>query len=417
MSIHAIKGTRDLLPEDVREWTRLESVARKVFARYGFKEIRTPIFESTDLFCRSIGEGTDIVQKEMYTFLDPKKRSITLRPEGTASVVRAFLEHSLASQGNLHKLFYMGPMFRYERPQTGRMRQFHQIGVEAFGSASPGMDAEVIVLMVRFLEALGIQGTQVKLNSLGARETRPAYLKDLRIFVEGCQEQMCGDCQVRISTNLLRVLDCKRPECQSLLAKAPSIADFLSDDCRAHFQEVCALLDAADVSYVVEPRLVRGLDYYTRTVFEVSCSALGAQDAIGAGGRYDNLVADMGGASTPAVGFAFGMERLLLARQSFVASAEMERSGLFIVALGAEALHKAFAWTQTLRLNGVKVEMDYDGRSVKSQMRYADKAQFKWVLVVGDHELQAGQAELKNLADGSVRPVNLDLNGLVDLVD
>ena len=413
MKIQAPKGTKDILPREVNAWRRLENEARLLFGRYGYKELHTPIFESTDLFKRGIGEGTDIVQKEMYTFLDPKGRSLTLRPEGTASVVRAYMEHHLSQQGTLHKLFYMGPMCRYERPQTGRMRQFHQIGVEVLGSAEASLDAEVMIVLMRYLDAVGIRNVTLKINTLGTAEDRENFQKILRDYLKGKLNQFCGDCYRRYETNVLRVLDCKQTGCQDLLKEAPSIADTVSKETLAHFDEVCVFLDVAKITYQKEPFLVRGLDYYTGTVFEVGCSSLGAQDAIAAGGRYDGLVKTMGGPDTPAVGFAFGLERLLVAREAQrEGSVEIPREGIFLAALGANAFQICFALAEELRIQGSCVGIDHDRRSLKAQMRFADKARFRWLILTGDEELQKRMVQVKDLQEGTEEDVSID--GLLD---
>ncbi len=400
MNIKAIKGTKDILPSDSPSWVWIETVARDLFGRYGFGEIRTPIFEATELFLRGIGEGTDIVQKEMYTFADARKRSITLRPEGTAPVVRAYLENHLPQQSNLHKLFYIGPMFRYERPQAGRMRQFHQIGVEAFGAEGAALDADVMVLLIRFLEALRIQGTRLKVNTLGSPEDKENYQIQLKEYLQQHKENLCGDCQRRFEKNVLRVLDCKNTSCQNLLQKAPRLDQVLSQEAKDHFEQVCSYLDQSGVDYVKDVYLVRGLDYYTGPVFEVTCASLGAQDTIAAGGRYDGLVRTMGGQATPAVGFACGVERLLIALPKDSLPSE-ERKGVYWACLGEASLQTAFAHMQVMRQEGFKAEMSYESKSLKSQMRYADKNQFKWLFILGDDELAKEEVQVKNLDDGA----------------
>lgn len=405
-SIKAVKGTKDILPQGIAMWQRLEGLARRVFREYGYQEIRTPIFEKTDLFLRSIGEGTDIVQKEMYTFDDPKGRSLTLRPEGTAPVVRAFLENHLKDTGSVQKLCYIGPMFRYERPQAGRMRQFHQIGIEALGAAGPALDAEVMVMLLRYLDTVGIEKTTLKINCLGSEEDRASYIKILEIYIAEHQDQLCGDCHTRIEKNILRVLDCKKKSCHDVVVAGPQINDCLGDEAKAHFETVKHLLHQSKVNFVEDPYLVRGLDYYSGVVFEVTCSSLGAQDAIAAGGRYDGLVKKMGGPVVPAVGFAFGQERLLYAlnEQGDLAE-ETQRNGIYWACVGPDAVQKAFVHSEVLRQEGFVVQMDYDGRSLKAQLRYADKNKFNWLIVLGESELESGMYRVKHLETGEEQAV------------
>jgi len=310
--IRGIKGVKDILPEETPRWRLIEEAARRWAARFGFREIRIPIFETTMLFARSIGATTDIVEKEMYTFPDRDGSSLTLRPEGTAGTVRAFIEHNRAAEPVPQKYFYLGPMFRHERPQAGRLRQFHQFGVESFGTPDPSADIEVISLLWRFLSELGLPGLTLELNSLGRAEDRARYVPNLVTFLKEHAAQLCGNCQRRIDTNPLRVLDCKVPECRAVTESAPHLMDYLSPDAREHFEQVLAGLQALAIPYTLNPRLVRGLDYYCLTAFELTCSHLGAQNAVGAGGRYDTLVETLGGPPTPAIGFAAGLERICL---------------------------------------------------------------------------------------------------------
>ena len=379
MRFQAPKGTHDILPGESERWEWLEARARDVLSRYGYREVRTPMFEATDLFVRSVGESTDIVRKELYSFEDKGGRSLTLRPEGTAPLVRAFLEHSLAHGQPISRLSYLGPMFRYERPQAGRFRQFWQIGAELIGPASPAADAEMIDLFVAILAAVGLRNVTVLLNSLGDATCRPAYEDRIRAYFEKHAESLCGDCKERLKTNPLRILDCKVPSCQPILEGAPSPLDALCDPCREHFAGVEAGLRALAIPTKVVPRLVRGLDYYTRTVFEVHAASLGAQNAVGGGGRYDRLVKDFGGPDTPAIGFSIGMERLLLSAGSAAGGAWTP--DVCGVVREEGATFEALALARALRGlgegasdgDGLRVIVDVAGRSAGAQMKWASK--------------------------------------------
>ena len=379
MKFQAPKGTHDILPGESERWEWLEARARDVLSRYGYREVRTPMFEATDLFVRSVGESTDIVRKELYSFEDKGGRSLTLRPAGTAPLVRAFLEHSLAHGQPISRLSYVGPFFRYERPQAGRFRQFWQIGAELIGPASPAADAEMIDLFVAILRAVGLRDVTVLLNSLGDATCRPAYEERIRAYFGGHAESLCGDCRERLKTNPLRILDCKVPSCQPILAGAPNPLDSLCDACRQHFNGVEAGLRALDIPIRIVPRLVRGLDYYTRTVFEVHAASLGAQNAVGGGGRYDRLVKDLGGSDTPAIGFSIGMERLLLSVGS--AAGETWTPDVCVVVREEGATFEALALARALRGLGVgtadgeglRVIVDVTGRSAGAQMKWASK--------------------------------------------
>ncbi len=407
--IKAVKGVNDILPQESSLWQKVEQTARDVFAKYGYKEIRTPIFEATGLFQRGIGTHTDIVQKEMYSFEDQKGRNISLRPEGTASVVRAYLEHGLHSKGALQKLYYLGPMFRYEKPQAGRSRQFHQIGIEAIGSASAVIDAETIILLKNLFLEFGIDDITIKLNSSGCSCCREEYQKNLKHSLKNKIQDMCHDCQTRYEKNIMRVLDCKHEKCQTQLQELPDIRDAICDDCSTHFDEVLGYLDKFGVKYIIEPRLVRGLDYYNRTVFEVTSKHLGSQDAVAAGGRYDYLIKSMGGPETPAIGFALGMERLvsILIKKGIE---ESKRQGIYFAPLGQNALEKVFSIAEDLRAKGLSVQFGYDIKSLKAQMRYADKQNFKYLIIVGDEEVKAGVVQVKDLDTGEIETSKL--NGL-----
>nr|WP_305045758.1 histidine--tRNA ligase [Geoalkalibacter sp.] len=400
-----IKGMNDILPGEVETWQFLESAARRVFALHGFSEIRVPVVEKTELFRRSIGETTDIVEKEMYTFVDKGGTSLTLRPEGTASVMRAFIEHKLYAADPVAKLYYMGPMFRYERPQKGRYRQFHQIGVEAVGVDDPRIDAQILAMLCQFFDDIGLDELELQINSLGCPECRPAYRRQLVAFLEARLGELCDDCRRRVTSNPLRVLDCKAAGCREATVEAPAMLDHLCGGCDDHFAEVRTHLDAVGTPYAVNRRMVRGLDYYTRTTFEMVTANLGAQNAVAAGGRYDGLVRELGGPALPGIGFAMGVERLALllgdkrqARQS---------PALFVAALGDAAQGRAFVLMHQMQRQGLRVEIDYQGRSLKSQMRRADKLAAPLVLIIGEDELARGVGQLRFMADSSQREVAL----------
>lgn len=396
----ALKGMRDILPPDIYLWQKVEQTAAGLFSAYGFREVRTPIAETTSLFARGIGEGTDIVEKEMYTFEDKGGRSITLRPEGTASVVRCYVENQLHNLPAPQKFYYAGPMFRYERPQSGRFRQFYQIGVEAFGSASPALDAEVLSMLRHFLEKLGLTGLNFQVNSIGCPECRPGYKQVLLDFLGDRQNSLCPDCRRRYSQNPLRILDCKAESCVSLRQGAPRITDHLCGDCRCHFDRLQALLSDLAIPFTVNHEMVRGLDYYTRTAFEVTSENLGAQNAVAAGGRYDRLVKEFGGPDVPAFGFAIGMERITeLLRQ---ASPSTERSpALFIAVVGEPAQRESLLIADRLRKDGLWTETGDASASLKSQLRKADRLAADYVVIIGDDELASGEFRWKRFSDGS----------------
>jgi histidyl-tRNA synthetase len=393
--IQKIKGFADILPPHSHVYDRLEETAKAVFARYGYKEARLPILERTELFCRSIGEETDVVQKEMYTFPDRKGRSLTMRPEATAGVVRAYVENALNTKEELTKLYCAGPMFRYERPQKGRMRQFHQIDVEAFGSSSPYLDAEMLFMLSHFLTDLGIADLNIELNSLGCPDCRPAYHDALNEYFKGFDAgQLCEDCMRRKLTNPLRVLDCKVPACKELTRSAPTISEYLCPDCRDHFATVTSLLDKGGLDYTLNPRLVRGLDYYVRTTFEVTSGKIGAQSAVAGGGRYDGLVKALGGPDLPGVGFACGMERLAM----LMADAAPPAPDFHLAVLGEAGLGAGLLLAQKLRDAGLGGECALAQKSVKSQMRAADKSGARYCLILGDAELESGTVQVKDMA-------------------
>jgi len=406
LSITAIKGMNDILPGEVETWQFLEAKAREVFGTYGYSEIRTPAVEKTELFCRSIGESTDIVEKEMYTFSDKSENSLTLRPEGTAPVMRAFIQNQLHALDPVAKLYYLGPMFRYERPQKGRYRQFHQIGVEALGVEDAKIDAQVLAMLHQYFAEIGISAVSLQINSLGCPECRPAYRQLLIDFLEARLESLCAECQRRYRTNPLRVLDCKVEGCKKATTDAPSVIEHLCAGCAQHFSQVQNYLLALEIPYDINPRMVRGLDYYVRTTFELVTDQLGAQNAVAAGGRYDGLVESLGGPALPGIGFAIGVERLVLMKgEDRVAPAPPQ---LFIAALGDKAADQAFILMSRLQRSGICAEMDYQGKSLKAQLRRANKLSAGYTLILGDEELRAGEAQLKNMADSSQQTVALD---------
>jgi histidyl-tRNA synthetase len=395
VEIKAIRGFNDILPDEIGKWHFVEKTAREVFEGFGFSEIRIPILERTELFSRGIGEATDIVEKEMYTFTDKSGNSLTLRPEATASMARAYLENQLYTFDPVAKLYCIGPMFRYERPQKGRYRQFYQIDAEVFGVDNPMVDAEVIVMLIHFLERVGLEKLELQINSLGCRKCRPRYREELKSFLTKKSFQLCEDCQRRLETNPLRIFDCKVETCQEAIADAPQVIDFIDDECQNHFGKVKEYLEAAGLTYILNPRMVRGLDYYTRTAFEVVSYQLGSQNAVTGGGRYDDLFKDIGGLDVPGIGFAIGMERLisLLPKdKEFV-----QYPHLFIAALGGETNREAYRLVNQLHLEGIRAELDYEGKSLKSQMRRADKLKARYVLILGEEELKKGRAVLRNM--------------------
>lgn len=405
MAITGIKGMNDILPEEVETWQFLEMTARRIFQVYGFAEIRVPVVEKTELFCRSIGETTDIVEKEMYTFDDKSGNSLTLRPEGTAPVMRSFIEHKLHATDSVAKLYYMGPMFRYERPQKGRYRQFHQIGAEAIGIADPKIDAQVLAMLVHFFEEAAIPDVSLQINSLGCPECRPGYRQTLIDYLSARLEVLCDDCQRRYQSNPLRVLDCKVPGCREATADAPSVLDHLCNGCNDHFGQVCGYLQAMRISFAVNSRMVRGLDYYTRTTFEMVTGSLGTQNAVAAGGRYDGLIRDLGGPALPGIGFAMGLERLVLLKGA--ERLTPSRPALFVATLGAEASRQAFLLMVQLQRQGLHVEMDYEGKSLKSQLRRADKLRARYVLILGEDELARQVVPLRDMDNSTQEEVAL----------
>jgi histidyl-tRNA synthetase len=395
----------DILPGDIETWQYLEQRAREIFATYGFSEIRTPVPEKTELFSRSIGETTDIVEKEMYTFADKSDNSMTLRPEGTAPVMRAFIQNKLFNRDAVSKLYYMGPMFRYERPQKGRYRQFHQIGVEALGVEDAKIDAQILAMLHSYFQGVGIKAVALQINSLGCPECRPAYRQQLISYLEERIDLLCEECQRRYTKNPLRVLDCKSKGCQEATQDAPAIIDHLCEVCDKHFHQVRSYLEMLEIPYRVNTRMVRGLDYYVRTTFEMITDQLGSQNAVAAGGRYDGLVESLGGPALPGIGFAIGLERLVLMKGE--AKVQPAVPQLFIAALGDAAVDHAFVLMGRLQAQGIRAEMDFQGKSLKAQMRRADKLQAAYTLILGGDEIASGQAQLKDMSDGSQTVVAL----------
>jgi histidyl-tRNA synthetase len=412
MNARAPKGTADMLPSTARVWEHLNRIAQDLFSRYGYEPIYTPLFEHTEVFTRAIGEATDIVSKEMYTFEDKGGRSLTLRPEGTASVVRSALEHNLTSNGQSSKLYYAGPMFRYERPQKGRMRQFWQIGAELLGAAEPSADAELITLLWRFYEAVGIPASNMRLllNSMGDENCRPAYRDKIAAFIGDHSDELCEECNRRAQTNPLRAFDCKNPDCKVVMSGAPILRDELCDECSSHYATVKSLLDGLGIPYVEDPSLVRGLDYYTRTVFEVQVDAgLGSQNAIGGGGRYDRLMQEYGGPATPGLGFALGFERTMLAMEAVGALADTaELADVYVARVDESVAGAAFGILSALRDAGISADADHQGRSLKAQFKQADRRGARVVAVVGPDELASGQVTLRDMGTKEENRVAVD---------
>lgn len=414
--ITAIRGFKDILPEDALLFRDVEFIARDVFNSFGFREIRVPIIEKTELFKRSIGETTDIVEKEMYTFADRDNELITLRPEATASVIRAYIEHNMSASEPVTKLFTIGPMFRRERPQKGRFRQFNQIDVELFGDDKPQSDAETIFMLMHFLTSAGLKNIELEINSLGCVACRPVFSKAVIDFLKGSEKNLCPDCQRRINTNPLRVFDCKVETCASIIANAPKILDFLCSDCESHFSQVQSFLNDLKISFAINARMVRGLDYYTKTAFEVKTNVLGAQNAVAGGGRYNGLVNFLGGPEVPGIGFAVGFERLVSCLPE--EGKNKFKTDLFIAALGAQAQKIAFSLTNELRRAGICAEMDYADKSLKSQLKRADKLNSSFALIFGDKEIEEKQALLRNMQtkDQQTIPLNGMLESIIKII-
>ena len=405
----AVKGTNDILPEESHNWQFVESKMLETASQFGFKEIRVPVFEHTEVFLRSVGDTTDVVQKEMYTFDDKGGRSITLRPELTAGVIRSAIEKGLVNAALPQKLCYIGGCYRYEKPQAGRLREFHQFGVECVGAAAPNADAEVISLAWAVLENIGIKNISLEINSIGCPECRKEYHKALKEYFSKNVDTLCDTCKDRLDRNPMRILDCKSPICSEIAENAPVVIDFLCDDCKNHFEAVKANLNAMNIEFKVNPKIVRGLDYYTRTVFEFVSGDIGAQSTVCGGGRYDGLIGQMGGPQTQSLGFAMGIERLMLVLNA--QNTELPKAhtcDLFIATLGESATLKASALCKELRDEGYKAETDICGRGLKAQMKYANKIGAKFTLVLGDNEVENGKASLKNMSNSSEKEINLN---------
>ncbi len=399
--INIPKGTKDVLPQEATKWHYIESKIREVTTLRGFREVRTPMFESTELFDRGVGETTDIVNKEMYTFLDKGGRSMTLKPEGTAGVARMYIENGLASDTSPLKMFYETSVFRYEKPQAGRLREHHQFGVEVYGSTSPYSDLEVILTAKALFDAVGIKDLSLRINNIGCDNCRAKYNEAIKKYFTENIDDLCDTCKERLNKNPLRILDCKEEKCKKIVQGVPSILDYLCDDCKNHFNTLQGLLKAVGINFVVDDRIVRGLDYYTGTVFEFTTDTIGAQGTVCGGGRYNNLVSSIGGPKTPAVGFGMGIERLILvAEAQGIRLGETEVPSLYVVNAGAGS--EAVKLVENLRSLGISAETDIMDRSVKAQMKYADKRGFKYVIVLGTNELETGKVAIKKMADGSV---------------
>lgn len=405
----AIKGTKDVLPNESYKNQYIEATCLGVAENFGYKEMRTPVFEHTELFQRGVGDTTDVVQKEMYTFDDKGGRSITLRPEGTAGAARAFLENGLSNEALPQKICYLTSCYRYEKPQAGRLREFHQFGIECFGTTSPLADAEMISLAKQIFDELGVKDLHLELNSIGCPECRAEYHKALKEYFSQYKDKLCDTCNDRLERNPMRILDCKSPVCSEIAKGAPVVLDYLCDECREHFQKVKSYLDAANIEYIVNPQIVRGLDYYTKTVFEFVSDAIGSQGTVCGGGRYDGLLEELGGQHTPSLGFAMGLERLQLVMEAQGCNfPEPSKPDLFIVAMGEKATLKTVEIAKDMRDEGFSVVYDLNGRSLRAQMKYADKLGAKFNVVIGDNEVENKVVSLKDMATGESSEINLD---------
>lgn len=409
MLTNAPKGTKDVLPSQVYKWHYVENLFKEICAKYGFKEVRTPIFEHTELFARGVGDTTDIVEKQMYTFDDYAGRSLTLKPEGTSPVVRSFVEHKLYADVQPSKFFYMIPCFRYEKPQSGRLREFHQLGIEIFGASNMMADAEVIGAASDFLESLGIKELELRINSIGCPECREKYRTVLREFLKDKYDNLCDTCKGRYDRNPMRILDCKSATCQELVQGAPVMLDYLCEECQDAFSDLKLNLDAMDIDYIVDPSIVRGLDYYTKTAFEFVSNKIGAQGTVCGGGRYDNLIEQIGGPSTPGVGFGLGVERLLLVLEaSGIEIPQPEGVDVFVAVMGERAKTFGLKLMRDLRKAGLRAEMDILGRNIKGQFKYADRLNTKYTLVIGDNELDQGIVSMKTMATSEQKQIAID---------
>jgi histidyl-tRNA synthetase len=412
--ISAIKGTKDILPDEVGKWQRVETTAANLFQRYGYKEIRSPLFEATELYQKGTGETTDVVQKEMYTFIDKGGRSITLRPEYTPSVARAIIEHNLFLNPEPMRFYFIGPMFRYDKPQKGRYRQFHQIDIEVFAEKDPAVDAEIVEMADRLLTELKVTGYKILINSVGCPKCRPEYLKKLCEKALESEEKLCPDCRRKIHTNPLRIFDCKLESCRAISLKFPKITDYLCEECKEHFKKFCAYLDSFGIKYEIEPRLVRGLDYYTKTTFEFITEKLGAQDSVLGGGRYDNMMKEFGGPDISGTGFAVGLERLL----SIVPEKKENDKFVYIAYLGEEAKIQSMLLARFLRSHGISCLLEYKGQGLKKQMGRANKLNAAWTLIVGEEEVKNKKYQLKEMVTGQQLEVTQeDIINLIQKVD
>jgi histidyl-tRNA synthetase len=413
MKYKTLKGLQDILPPDIAVWQHIEQEARDIFKNYGYQEIRLPIMESTDVFIRSIGETSDIVEKEMYTFQDKGGRNVTLRPEGTAPFVRAYVEHHMYNNPAPQKFYYMGPMFRYERPQAFRYRQFYQIGAEAMGIDDPKLDAEIISMLSGILSSIGLEGLNFEVTSIGCKKCRPDYTAALKNFLGSRLDSFCSDCNRRFDANPLRILDCKVPSCIESKQGSPPVLDYLCGECKDHFDGLISHLETLKVPHSVNPNLVRGLDYYTKTAFEVSSENLGSQSAVAAGGRYDSMVKEFGGPPTPGIGFAMGMERIIpLIKDSL---SEQDGPALLFCPMG-DAAAKALLLTEQLRAQGLWVEMNHESTSIKSQMRKANRLKAQNVIVLGEDEISSGEVTIKNMAEGENIKCPLNVSDIVKII-
>jgi len=409
--IQVPKGTQDILPDDAPKWYYIENKIREVLTKYGFQEIRTPAFEYTELFIRGIGESTDIVTKEMFTFPDRKERSLTLRPEGTAPVVRAYLENKMGRASKVVKLFYIGSMFRCEKPQAGRFRQFNQFGIEVIGTKCPEADVEVIMAALEIYEKLGLKNLEIVINSVGCKKCRVDYIQRLKKFLRNKKDLLCSECVKRYEKNLLRVFDCKKDSCQKIIENAPKITENLCPECKLHFEEVKSYLDDFKIKYHLDHKLVRGLDYYTKTAFEIVDKGLGAQNAIAGGGRYDELIEELGGKSTPGVGFAAGIERMIMVmNQQKINWPKPKCIDIFIVKVRKENKDTAFRLLQKIRNSGLSADLDYSNGSLKSQMRIANKIGARYTVIIGEDELSKDMVTLRNMQTKEQKKVRLDGN-------
>ena len=405
----AIKGTKDVLPSESYKNQYIEATCLGVAENFGYKEMRTPVFEHTELFQRGVGDTTDVVQKEMYTFDDKGGRSITLRPEGTAGAARSFLENGLSNEALPQKICYLTSCYRYEKPQTGRLREFHQFGIECFGAASPLADAEMIALAKQIFDELGVKDLHLEINSIGCPKCRAEYHKALKEYFTSRIDELCDTCRDRLDRNPMRILDCKSPVCSEIAKDAPVVLDYLCDECREHFEKTKSYLDASNIEYIVNPQIVRGLDYYTKTVFEFVSDSIGSQGTVCGGGRYDGLIEELGGQHTPSLGFGMGLERLQLVMEAQGCEfPEPSRPDLFIVAMGDKATLKAIEIAKDMRDEGYSVVYDLNGRALRAQMKYADKCNAKYNVVIGDNEVDTKTAILKDMATGEQSEISLE---------